>query len=87
MKSPISLSSPRSATTAGLLVSSLRIAILGPQAWPFRFTDGKVTIAREYDTPDWSRTQAQTAMEQALPRSTTTSKACTPPMTAPLEVP
>jgi D-xylose transport system substrate-binding protein len=28
--------------------------------------DGKVTIAREYDTPDWSPAQAQAEMEQAL---------------------
>jgi D-xylose transport system substrate-binding protein len=28
--------------------------------------DGKVTIAKEYDTPDWSPDQAQTEMTQAL---------------------
>jgi len=28
--------------------------------------DGKVTIAKEYDTPDWSPDQAQTEMQQAL---------------------
>jgi D-xylose transport system substrate-binding protein len=28
--------------------------------------DGKVTIAKEYDTPDWSPDQAQTEMSQAL---------------------
>ena len=29
-------------------------------------TDGKLTIAKEYDTPDWSPDQAQTEMQQAL---------------------
>lgn len=28
--------------------------------------DGKLTIAKEYDTPDWSPDQAQTEMQQAL---------------------
>src|SRR5262245_29066101 len=28
--------------------------------------DGKVTVAKEYDTPDWSPNQAQTEMSQAL---------------------
>jgi D-xylose transport system substrate-binding protein len=29
-------------------------------------TDGKLTIAKEYDTPDWSPDQAQNEMQQAL---------------------
>ena len=28
--------------------------------------DGKVKIAKEYDTPDWSPDKAQSEMEQAI---------------------
>ena len=36
------------------------------KAGAHRVLDGKVNVAKEYDTPDWSPDQAQTEMQQAL---------------------
>jgi D-xylose transport system substrate-binding protein len=48
-------------------------------------TAGKLTIAKEYDTPDWSPDQAQTEMTQAL--TALGNMVCTRRMTEPPPVP
>lgn len=48
---------------------------------------GKLRIAKEYDTPDWSPDQAQNEMQQALTAMEERSMACTAPTTVRRAVP